>query len=154
VSRTTRCPMRTDDGSAIVEFIIIGVAVMVPLVYLVQCAMTVHAAALASTQAVREAGRAFSTSSNEGQARQRAAVAARLAFADQGLSLPPGSLGIVCPEGACLSPGSVVDVTLDWRVPLPWLPADWTGSGRASVSMSARQRVPVDDYRSSPDGAA
>jgi len=145
---------RSDEGSAIIEFIVVGVTVLVPLVYLVQCAMTVHSAALASSQAVREAGRAFSTSSSEAQGRERAAVAARLAFADQGLTLPPGSLGMTCPDGPCLTPGSVVDVTLDWQVPLPWLPASWTGSGRASVPIGARQRVPVDDYRSSPDGTA
>ena len=154
MTRSPRARERGDEGSAIIEFIVVGVTVMVPLVYLVQCAMTIHSAALASTQAVREAGRAFSTASNEVQGRSRAAVAARLAFADQGLTLPPGSLGMACPDGTCLAPGSVIDITLDWRVPLPWLPASWTGSGRASVPMAARQRVPVDDYRSSPEGSA
>ena len=139
MTRSPRARERGDEGSAIIECIVVG-------------AMTIHSAALASTQAVREAGRAFSTASNEVQGRSRAAVAARLAFADQGLTLPPGSLGMACPDGTCLAPGSVIDITLDWRVPLPWLPASC--SGRASVPMSARQRVPVDDYRSSPDGSA
>ena len=141
-----------DSGSAIVEFLIIGVAVLVPMVYIVQCAMTVQAAALATTQAVREAGRAFSTSATEIQGRQRAVIAGRLAFADQGMTLPPDALRIACPDGPCLAPGSVADITLDWQVPLPWLPASWTGRGRGAIPISAAQRVPVDDYRGSPVG--
>jgi hypothetical protein len=97
---------RSDEGSAVVEFIIVGIAVLVPMVYVVQCAMTVHAAALASSQAVREAGRAFSTAATEAQGRERASIAGRLAFADQGLALPPGALRVTCPDGPCLSPGS------------------------------------------------
>jgi hypothetical protein len=152
IRRPARGPRR-DEGSAIVEFLIIGVGVLVPMVYIVQCAMTVHAAALASTQAVREAGRAFSTSASEAQGRQRAAIAGRLAFADQGMALPPDGLRITCPDGPCLAPGSVAEITLDWRVPLPWLPASWTGRGRGAIPISAVQRVPIDDYRGSPIGS-
>jgi hypothetical protein len=145
---------RDDTGSAIVEFIVIGVCVLVPMVYVVQCAMTVQAAALASSQAVREAGRAFSTAAVEADGRSRAAAAARLAFADQGLDLPVGALRLACADGPCLSPGSVVDVSLAWQVPLPWLPAAWTGEGRAALPITAFQRVPVDDYRGDPQAVA
>ncbi|MEI6360734.1 MAG: pilus assembly protein [Actinomycetes bacterium] len=145
---------RHDEGSAIVEFIIVGIAIMVPLVYVVQCAMVVHSATLASSQAVREAGRAFSTAVDDLAGRQRAAAAARLAFADQGLALPAGALRMECPDGPCLAPGSVIDVRLDWQVPLPWLPADWSGRGRAAVPISAHQRVPVDDFRGDPESSA
>jgi hypothetical protein len=141
---------RWDEGSAIVEFIIVGVAILVPLVYIVQCAMVVHTAALASSQAVREAGRAFSTAVDETSGRQRADAAARLAFVDQGLQLPAGALRVDCPDAPCLAPGSVVDVDLDWRVALPWLPAEWSGRGRAAVPITAHQRVPVDDFRGDP----
>jgi len=145
---------RSDEGSAIVEFLVVGVAVLVPMVYIVQCATVLHSAALASSQAVREAGRAFSTAPDEGSGRLRAVAAARLAFADQGLVLPPDALSLQCPDGPCLSAGSVVDVSLDWRVPLPWLPARWSGHGRTTVPISARQRVPVDDFRGDPQAVA
>jgi hypothetical protein len=146
-------PSVRDEGSAIVEFIVVGVAILVPMVYLVQCATAVHAASLASAQAVREAGRAFSTAADETSGRARGMAAARLAFADQGLVLPAGSLSMTCPDGPCLSPGSVVDVRLDWSVPLPWLPSGWSGHGRAAVPISAAQRVPVDDFRGDPVGS-
>lgn len=147
---------RRDEGSAVIEFIVIGVCVLVPLVYIVQCAMTVHAAALASNQAVREAGRAFSLAADEATGRTRAMAAGRLAFSDQGLSMPPAALRVNCPDGPCLVPGTTVRVALDWRVPLPWLPADWSGQGRASIPISAELRMPIDDFRGSPDseGAA
>jgi hypothetical protein len=125
-------------------------------VYIVQCAMTVHAAALASNQAVREAGRAFTLAADEASGRSRAALAGRLAFADQGMSMPASALRVTCPDGPCLAPGSTVQVVLDWQVPLPWLPAGWSGQGRASIPISAELRMPIDDFRGSPEsgGAA
>jgi hypothetical protein len=130
--------------------VVIGVCVLAPMVYLVLSVLTVHAAAFASTQAVREAGRAFSTATTSTAGRARALAAARIAFEDQGLSLPSGSLRIDCVDGACLAPGSAVEVSVDWRVPLPWLPGDWSTRVPLSVPITALQRVPVDDYRSSP----
>ena len=142
-----------DTGSAVLEFIVVGVGVLVPLVYLALCASTVHAAAFASTQAVREAGRAFSTAATPEQGRARAEAAARLALADQGLSLPRGALRVSCPVAPCLAPGSFADVTLEWSVPLPWLPAALSGDAPSILPISATHRVPIDDYRSSPEPA-
>lgn len=143
-------PHASEAGSAVVEFIVIGIGVLVPLVYVVLSAMTVHTAAFASAQAVREAGRAFSTAVTASDGRKRALTAARLAFADHGLDLPDEALRLTC-EGPCLTPGSTVDVALDWRVPLPWLPATLAEASAASVPVSAAHRVPIDDYRSSQD---
>jgi len=128
--------------------VVVGVGVLVPLVYLLQVVGALHAAVLASGAAAREAGRAFSTASTVAQARVRAESAARLAFVDQGLSFPAGSLRVQCLNGACLSPGSAVVVSIDWTARLPWLPEAW--APQAGVPVSARQQVPVDDYRSSP----
>lgn len=141
---------RSDDGSAIIEFVVIGLCVLVPMVYIVVSVMSVHAAAFASTQAVREAGRAFSTAATPAQGRARALAAARIAFEDQGLHLPGGALRVDCADGPCLAPGSAVEVRLTWRVPLPWLPGDWATRVPAAVPITAIQRVPVDDYRGSP----
>lgn len=145
-------PGRGDRGSAVVEFVVVGVGVLVPLVYLLQVVGVLHSGVLASGAAAREAGRAFSTASTVAEARARAESAARLAFADQGLTLPAGSLRVQCLDGACLSPGSSVVVAIDWTARLPWLPDTW--AREAGVPVSARQQVPVDDYRSSPDEEA
>ncbi|MDO8308049.1 MAG: pilus assembly protein [Actinomycetota bacterium] len=128
-----------DTGSAIVEFVVLGIGLLVPLVFAVQSVMALHAAALATGHSVREAARAFGSSATVTEGRHRADVAARLAFADHGLDLPPGTMRIACADGPCLSPGSAVVVTLQWDVPLPWL--GW------AVPVAAEQRVPIDDYR-------
>ena len=139
----------SDRGSAVIEFVVIGVAVLVPMVYIVQCVLVMHSAVLASTQATREAARAFSTSLTPHDGRQRAIAAARLAFQDQGLELPIGALRVGCVDGPCLAPGSAVVADVDWRVPLPWLPDSWAGD--ASVPVTSTQRVPIDDFRSDQD---
>ena len=151
--RLDRSPDRSEAGSATIEFIVVGIGVLVPLVYVVLSVMAVQSAAFASTQAVREAGRAFSTATTPAEGRARAGAAARLAFADHGLLLPSGALRIDCTEGACLAPGSAVEVTIDWQVRLPWLPSGLDAAESVSVPITAVQRVPVDDYRSSPTGA-
>ena len=139
----------SDRGSAVIEFVVIGVAVLVPMVYIVQCVLVMHSAVLASTQATREAARAFSTSDTPRDGRQRAIAAARLAFQDQGLELPTGALRVGCVDGPCLAPGSAVVTDIDWRVPLPWLPDSWAGD--ASVPVTSTQRVPIDDFRGDQD---
>ncbi len=150
--RRPRYPRSAGDqrGAAMIEFIVLGVGVIVPLAYLAISAVTVQAAAFASTQAVREAGRAFSAATTAREGRARALVAAQFAFADQGMELPADALRITCAEGECLAPGSVVDVDLAWSVPLPWLPGSLAADVPARVPIEATHRVPVDDYRSSP----
>jgi hypothetical protein len=138
---------QSDRGSAAIEFIVIGVGLLVPLVYLALAAAAVQSAAFASTQAAREAGRAFTSSATVAEGRMRALAAARLAFTDHGLSLPVGALRISCADGPCLSPGSAVDVSLAWQVPLPWLPGSLADQVPARIPVEATQRVPVDDYR-------
>lgn len=135
-----------ERGSAVIEFIVIGVAVLVPMVYIVQCVMTVHSAVLATTQAAREAARAFSTAATAAEGQRRARAAARLAFTDQGIELPVEALRVRCVDGPCLAPGSAVVVTVDWQAPLPWIPDAW--SSDAAVPVRSSQRVPVDELRS------
>ena len=57
IVRARRCEP-ADRGSAVIEFIVIGVLVLVPLAYISMCVMRVQAATVASSLAVREAGRA------------------------------------------------------------------------------------------------
>jgi len=140
---------RTDDrGSSLVEFLVIGVAALVPVAYLALAVTAVQAQVLAGTQAVREAGRAFSTSATTAEARARAMAAARMAFLDHGIDPPTDGLRITCVGGPCLSPGSAVDVRIAWSVPLPWVPlADVDGP---AIPLGAEHLVPIDDYRGDP----
>lgn len=135
-----------DRGSAVIEFIVIGVLVLIPLSYISMCIMRVQAASVASSLAVREAGRAFVSSDSVAQARTRAISAATIALSDQGFALPARSLRVSCSTGQCLAPESTVHIELNWAVDLPWLP-DFLGKERSSIAISAQRTMPVDTYR-------
>ncbi len=136
-----------ERGSAILEFIVITVAVLMPLVYIVMSVATVHAASMASNQAVREAARAFTMADNPSAAMGSAQQAAHIALANHGFVLDPRTITVQC-RGACLAPNSSVLVALDWPVPLPWMPESL--SGPADVRVRAAHTLPVDAFRSSP----
>lgn len=137
--------LRDDRGSAVTEFIVVAVLVLVPLGYAVLSIVRVQSASFASTQAVREAGRAFTTANAPFQAHTRAQAAARLALADHGFDLPADALRVDCPTGPCLAPGSSATVTLRWTVDLPWFPAGF--GDVAAMPITATHHVPVDAYR-------
>ncbi len=145
--RRRRVASAADGGSAVVEFVFVAVCLLIPVAYVVGCAATVETAAYAATQAAREAGRAFVSAGGVREGRADADVAARLAFGDQGLDLPPDALRITCVGGACLAPGSAVVVDVAWAVRLPLLP------DHVAVPVSATHRVPVDRFRADPDDA-
>ena len=135
-----------DRGSAVIEFVIIGVLMLIPLAYISMCVMRVQAASVASSLAVREAGRAFVTADTVLDARVRALTAASLALADQGFAPPVRDLRVRCSPGQCLDPDSLVHVELNWEVDLPWLPA-FLGNERTSIAITAQRTMPVDTYR-------
>lgn len=147
--RTLMARARDDSGAAVVEFVILVVLALVPLVYVVLAAMEVQSAAYAVTQGAREAGRAFAQADSPSQALGDARTAARIALADQGFESAPDSLRIDC-AGPCLAPGSTVTVRLGLRVALPFLPDSLASSTPGAVPVSAEHVVPIDEYRSSP----
>lgn len=137
---------RGEQGSAIVEFVWLGLLLLVPLLYIVLAAFEVQRTAFASSAAARSATRAFVTSPDQATGHARAAAAARLAFRDQGLD--GASARITCrPEPAvCLSPGSVVVATVDSRVKLP-LVLGVFGSQTPSIEVAARHESPYGEFR-------
>ena len=139
---------RDESGSAIVEFIVVMLLAVLPIAYLVIAVMRVQAATYAASQAVREAGRAFIQADGVGRARSTARSAAVLAFADQGFEMPPGAVSFICAQNPCLSPSSTVTVSLNWRVPLPLIPASLSDGTPTSIAIHANQLVTVDTYRS------
>ena len=142
----TRNDSTGECGSAVIEFIIIGILILVPLAYIGMCVMRVQAATVASSLAVREAGRAFVSADTVAEAQSRAVAAARIALGDQGFDLPVRSLRVRCPAAGCLQPESSVQVELNWSVGLPWLP-EFLGKDRTEIPISARRTMPVDTYR-------
>jgi hypothetical protein len=142
---------RGDDGSALLEFSYLAVLLMVPLVYLLLTVLQVQAAAFGTTEAARQAGRAFVQADSLAQGRDRARTAVDLALEDQGVDDAPEPV-VSCaplPPARCLEPGARVQVTVSYRVRLRFLGAFFAGSTGPTVPVTATHVQFVDRARSS-----
>lgn len=83
-----------DDGNAIVEFVYLGVLLMVPLVYMMIAVFDTQRTSFGVTEAARQAGRAWVLN---GCDEARGTRAAQLALADQGATPLSVTFGR-CPE--------------------------------------------------------
>ena len=143
-----RVDASADNGSAIIEFTILAVCLIVPLLYIVLSLMQVQAAAYAVTQAAREAGRAYVLAPTPAIGQVRAQAAMRLALINQGLPPDAARLSLRCRGGACLSPGSSVTVDVDMSVDLPLLPEAITAGTGAGIPVTSTHVATVDRLRS------
>jgi Flp pilus assembly protein TadG len=136
---------RSDDGNALVEFTYLTVLLMVPLVYVLISVFVVQRAAFGTTEAARQAGRAFTQSTTVEEGERRATAAARLALRDQGITLTR-EVTISCLDGDCLAPGSRVRVTVRYDVRLPLLGAVFGDRSRGTIPVSASHVEYVDRF--------
>ena len=137
--RLTRC-----DGAAVPEFIVVAIGIMIPLAYVVVALADILGAHAAAQHAVREAGRVFVRDVDVVAGQWRAEQAAEIAFADRGLALPGSAVAFVC-EPTCLQPGGTIKVTIDWDMPLPWLPEPLASI--AGIPIQASEEFVVDSFR-------
>ena len=139
---------RAQTGTALVEFTWLAILLMVPLLYIVIAVFDVQRSAFAVSAAARAGGRAFVLAPSEATAPSRAAAAARVALADQDLDLDRGSIAFTCdPDPAnCLAPGSTVQVSVSYPVPLPLVPTA-LGGNTPSITVEAVHRVPYGLFR-------
>ena len=138
---------RAERGSAVVEFVALGVLLLVPLIYLVLTLARIQAGAFAVSQASREAGRAFVTAPTSDLAVARAQAAARISFEDHDFA-DTGTVTIRCPTHPCLSPDARVYTTSTVSVPLPLVPAFVRDAVPLTVPVSATHVSTVDRFRS------
>lgn len=142
-----------DEGSAVVEFVTLGVLLLLPLVYLIVAAGRVQAATYAADGSARAAARAFVAADDERQGEARAVAAVRLGLLDQGFDRPgPDALRLDCSRTPCLSPQGVVTATVQVEVVLPGVPAFVDRAIPAHVTVRARQAMAVDAFRSTGGG--
>lgn len=146
---TARRVVRDESGSALVEFVVLAVLLLVPLVYLVMAMARLQAGSYAVSHAAREAGRAFVTSPTGDAAVSRAEAAARIAFMDHAFD-DAGRLTLVCDGSPCLRPDGRVETTATVRVPLPLVPEFASGVVPLSIPVSASHLSTVDRFRGSP----
>jgi Flp pilus assembly protein TadG len=137
-----------DAGTAVVEFCLLAVLLLVPIVYLVLALGRIQAGAFAAQGAAREAGRAFVTAADDGSARGRADAAAAIAFADQGFDQPSGvGIEVACSASPCLTPDQRVVVRSRVLVVLPGVPRVLDRLFPARVEVTARHVSTVDRFR-------
>ncbi len=134
-----------DDGRAIVEFIFLGVLLLLPLVYLVLTAARLQAAAFSASFAGREAGRAYVTAASDGEGLARAQGAASLAFEDFAFT-DGASLDVGCDGSPCLRPEGVVTSTATIVVQLPLIPDFIADHVPAAVTVTSTHVASVDRF--------
>ncbi|MEZ0491199.1 pilus assembly protein [Kineococcus sp. TBRC 1896] len=129
-----------DEGSATVEFLAVGVLLLVPLVYLVLTLGRVQAATFAAGSGAGEAARLVAAGAPPADA--QAAVA--LAVTDQALPAAAADLAVTCTADPCRTPEAEVAATVRVDVPLPLVPAFARDVVPLRVPVSVR-RVAVAD---------
>jgi hypothetical protein len=140
-----------DRGSAVVEFVTLGVLLVVPLVYLVLAMGRVQAATYAADGSARAAARAFVLAPTEDEATDRARAAVRLGLRDQGFDVDDaGALHVSCSLRPCLTPGGEVVATVTVDVVLPGVPAGVDGVVPVHVTVRSAQVAVVDEFRAEP----
>ncbi|GGB14505.1 hypothetical protein GCM10011492_00160 [Flexivirga endophytica] len=135
-----------DRGSALIEFIVIGLLLTLPVFYLIIALARLQAGTYAVAEAARESSRMFVTADSDGAGEARARAAAGMSFTDQGFS-GEGSIKMRCSKQPCLSPDSVIEGVADLDVDLPLIPDFLRGAVPSSIHLHSRHVEVVDHYK-------
>ncbi|MBN9159270.1 MAG: TadE family protein [Microbacterium sp.] len=124
LSERRRLRHSSETGSAAVEFIGLGVILLVPLLYLVIALGAIQEEMLGVESAARHMARTMSAATDGADATARADAAVRSAIAEYAMDPDTVEVDIRCaPRGAeCPSAGATVVVTVTAKVALPFLP--------------------------------
>jgi Flp pilus assembly protein TadG len=139
---------RDDTGTAVVEFVWLGLLMLVPLVYVMLAVSEVQQAAYGASTASRAAGRAFVLAPDTVSGHERAIGAARVALADQGVRQDAIDIDIACSPNPddCLAPGSDVTVVVSVRQRLPLAP-DGLGGAAPAITVDSSHTEPYGTFR-------
>ncbi|ERG64689.1 hypothetical protein L332_09545 [Agrococcus pavilionensis RW1] len=149
---TGRELLASEDGSASIEFLTVGVILLVPLVYLVLALGQIQHAVLGIEGGARHAARAIAQAGSHEHGMAAADRAIRVALADAGLSADAVRVAIACDPApdACDTPRGTVSVRLDATVPLPLAPPGLHLGAGVGVPVSALASQPVSAFGGSP----
>lgn len=133
-----------DSGSAALEFIVVGLLMLVPLVYLVITLSLVQHQSLGTEAAARHIARAISTATGTDAADERAHRVLDSVVAEYGIDPGAVAIDVDCrPAGDCPQAGALVVVTVSATVSLPLVP-DILGLDRLAavpVEATSAQKV-------------
>lgn len=135
------------SGFALIETVLLGLLLLIPLVWALGVLAELHRAALASSAAAREAGIDAARSSQHVLAGRAVDDAVARAFADEGLD--PKGAHVVWSAGAGLDRGGTVEVEVSYPVTVLQAPLLGRIAG-PSIWVKAVHAVRIDPYRSRP----
>lgn len=113
-----------ERGSAALEFIVVGLLLLVPTVYLIVSLGLIQGQALGAEAGARHIARAISTASDEADARARVERVLASVTGQYGMPRDAVSLDLECRPagGACPEAGATIVVTVRSTVALPLVP--------------------------------
>lgn len=114
-----------DEGSASIEFLTVGMLLLVPTVYLVIALSSIQSASFAVEGAARQASRVYVQADSVAEAEAAAERAIEVTLADYGLDASDAEVTIGCrPDPSdCLTRRGFVTITISTVAPLPLFPA-------------------------------
>ncbi|GAA2967997.1 hypothetical protein GCM10010459_26180 [Microbacterium schleiferi] len=116
--------LREERGSASLEFLTVGLLMLVPLIYVVVALGQIQHQALGAEAAARHVARAISLSTDEASAGFSASEVLSAVMAEYDLDASATSLSISCvpASASCPTAGATVRVSVATRVSLPLAP--------------------------------
>lgn len=138
-----------DHGSAIVEFLALGVALLVPLLYLLVILARLQAASFAVESAARDGARTIARADSEQSAAAGLEQVVRLALTDQGFD-QSAHTDVACSPSPCLRAESRIAVTVRVDVTLPGIPAGLYQVVPTRIPVTATGHAVVDRFVSRP----
>jgi hypothetical protein len=134
-----------ERGSAALEFILVGLLLLVPLVYLVGALGLVQSQSLGAEAGARHVARSVATATDRADASRRADLVLTAIATEYGLDPAALDVAFDCRPagGECPRAGATLVVTLRTRVALPLVPAVLGLDRLASIPVeaSAAQKV-------------
>jgi Flp pilus assembly protein TadG len=134
-----------EDGSAAIEFIFVGLLLLVPVVYLVVALGAIQGQSLGAEAGARHAARVFATAEDAEDARARADAVMSAVVREYGMDAEAVEVSVVCAgaDDPCPRAGATVAVTVRTRVSLPLVPPVFGLERLASIPIeaSSAQRV-------------
>jgi len=149
-------PGEGERGTATVEFVVVFLTLVIPLVYAIAVMADVQRALLAVSTAAREVGRVYVTASSAAGARERAMVAYQDVLGSFGYAAddPRARVAVLAacpaevPPGCSreLVPGAEVTVVVTYQVPVARVPFVGAIAG-PDLQVGATHHTRVDRYR-------
>lgn len=132
-----------ERGSASLEFLTVGVLLLVPLVYLVLALSAIQGGALGVEGAARQAARVAVTAPDASAVDAVVERAVRLTLADYGIDAATASVALGCDRSDCTEPGARVTASVTARIELPLVPdvLSLSSIGTVPIEATATQTV-------------